>query len=176
MYLRLVQKYQESHKDKHVIMLYGHSRGFAEQILDPTGKTVSTQEGGIPQFTVADLGMPAYAPADQGGFYHFGLFHVTKDGDFQFSVEPALDSIAVTAPSEPIAEGTSVTLTAVGDQVGGDNLPDVTMPIADPASHVWTSDQPQIASVDPVSGKVTAHRPGTVTVSATTAASPEASN
>jgi exopolysaccharide biosynthesis protein len=165
MYLRLVQKYQLSHKDRHVIMLYGHARGFAEQILDPKGESVTTAEGGIPQITIADLGMPAYAPADEGGFYHFSLFHVTKDGDFQFSVEPVLESIEVTAPSETLATGASMTLTAAGKAVGGDNLPGITVPISDPASHVWTSSEPKVASVDPVSGKVTAHSRGTVTVS-----------
>jgi hypothetical protein len=167
MYLRLVQRYQQTHKDKHVIMLYGHARGFAEQILDPTGASVTTAEGGVPQLTLADLGMPAYAPADQGGFSNFGLFHVTRDGDFQFSVEPVLQSIEVAAPSPTLAKGATETVVAVGKEVGGDNLPDVTMPIADPASHVWSSDDPSVASVDPVTGVVTGRRRGTATVSVT---------
>ena len=41
------------------------------------------------------------------------------------------------------------------------------MPIADPASHVWSSSNTKVASVDTVTGRVTAHRPGTVTVSVT---------
>ncbi|HZE32042.1 MAG TPA: Ig-like domain-containing protein [Actinoallomurus sp.] len=37
--------------------------------------------------------------------------------------------------------------------------------MADPASHVWTSSDARVVSVDPVTGAVTAHRPGTATVS-----------
>ncbi|MEU6204246.1 phosphodiester glycosidase family protein [Micromonospora musae] len=167
MYLRLMQKYQQSHQGKHLVMLYGHARGFSEQILNPLGESVSVAEGGIPQFAFADLGMPAYAPSEQGGFYNFGLFHITAKGDFEFSVEPLLASIAVTAPATTLSTGATATLSAVGTQIGGDNLPDVTMPIADPASHVWSSDNPKIVKVDAVTGKVTAGRPGTATVSVT---------
>lgn len=170
MYLRLVQRYQETHPKQHVIMMYGHARGFAEQILDPEGRSVSTAGGGIPQLTFADLGMPAYAPADQGGFYHFGLVRIGDDGDLQFSVEPALASITVTAPKDPIAEGDHVALTATGDQISGDNLAPLSMPIADPASHVWSSSDPKVAAVDPTTGLLTAHRSGTVTVSVTSGA------
>ncbi|MDX3235631.1 phosphodiester glycosidase family protein [Streptomyces sp. ME03-5709C] len=167
MYLRLVQRYQETHPKQHVIMMYGHARGFAEQILNPEGESVTTDEGGIPQFTFADLGMPAYAPADQGGFYHFGLIRIGSDGDLQFTVEPALAAIKVTGPQDPIARGDRVTLTATGDQVAGDNIAPLSIPIADPASHVWTSSNPKVASVDPATGALTAHRSGTATVTVT---------
>lgn len=167
MYLRLVQRYQETHPKQHVIMMYGHARGFAEQILDPEGHSVTTAEGGIPQFTFADLGMPAYAPADQGGIYHFGLVRIGDDGDLQYTVEPALASIGVTSPKDPISKGDHVTLTATGDQIAGDNIAPLTIPIADPASHVWSSSNPRTASVDPATGALTAHRAGTVTVSVT---------
>jgi uncharacterized protein YjdB len=43
----------------------------------------------------------------------------------------------------------------------------ITLPIADPASHVWTSSDPRVATVNPGSGAVTAHRPGQVTISVT---------
>ncbi|MEV6293880.1 phosphodiester glycosidase family protein [Streptomyces sp. NPDC051896] len=167
MYLRLVQRYQQTHPKQHVVMLYGHARGFAEQILNPEGQSVTTAEGGIPQFTFADLGMPAYAPADQGGIYHFGLLRIGDDGDLQYSVEPALASITVKGPKDPIAKGDHVTLAASGDQIGGDNIAPLTIPIADPASHVWTSSNSRVASVDPSTGALTAHRSGTVTVSVT---------
>lgn len=166
MYLRLVQKYQQSHKDKHVIMLYGHARGFAEQILDPQGDNVSAADG-VPQFTVADLGMPAYATSDKGGFEHFGLFHVSADGDIQFSVEGVFTSIEVTAPQPNPAVGEKETLTATGTQIAGDNFTPPTVPIADPVSHVWSSSDKKIASVDPSTGVVTAHKRGTVTIGVT---------
>ncbi|MFD8075149.1 phosphodiester glycosidase family protein [Streptomyces sp. NPDC059718] len=167
MYLRLVQRYQETHPEQHVIMMYGHARGFAEQILDPEGRSVTTDEGGIPQFTFADLGMPAYAPADQGGIYHFGLVRIGDDGNLQYTVEPALASIEVTGPKDPITRGDRLTLTATGDQIAGDNIAPLTIPIADPASHVWTSGNPKVASVDPSTGALTAHRSGTATITVT---------
>jgi Calcineurin-like phosphoesterase/Bacterial Ig-like domain (group 2) len=166
MYLELVQRYQQSHPSTHVIMLYGHARGFAEQILSPQGQPVSPGQG-IPQFTFADLGVPPYASANEGGFYHFGLLHVTPGGDLQFTVEPVLSSISVTAPSPTLAPHASETITATGTNVGGDNNPALTLPIADPASHVWSSGSPEVASVDAVTGVVTAHRPGHVTISVT---------
>jgi uncharacterized protein YjdB len=58
-------------------------------------------------------------------------------------------------------------VTATGTNVGGDNEPTLTLPIADPASHVWSSSSPGVASVNAVTGVVTAHRPGHVTISVT---------
>ena len=161
MYLRLIQRYQQTHRGTHVIMLYGHARGFAEQILDPLGQPSAD---GVPQLTFADLGMPAYASADKGGFYHFGLINVTRSGGFQFTVEPVLASIAVTGPAS-LAAGAKASLSATGTAVGGDDLPPLTMPVADPASHVWTSSDPRVLSVDRVTGAAVAHRAGTATVS-----------
>jgi exopolysaccharide biosynthesis protein len=166
MYLELVDRYQRGHPRVHVVMLYGHARGFAEQILNPAGQPAGPGQG-IPQLTIADLGMPAYAPSDEGGFYNFGLLHVTASGDLQFTVEPVLSSISVNAPSVSLAVGGSQTLTATGTSVGGDNNPAVTMPIADPASHVWSSSDRHVATVDPDSGVVTARHPGTATISVT---------
>ncbi|MFE7747484.1 phosphodiester glycosidase family protein [Streptomyces sp. NPDC057428] len=167
MYLRLVQRYQQTHPKQHVIMMYGHARGFAEQILDPEGHATTAEKGGIPQFTFADLGMPAYAPADRGGIYHFGLIRIGDDGDLQYTVEPALASINVRGPKDPVSRGDHLTLTATGDQIAGDNIAPLTIPVADPASHVWSSSDPKVASVDTSTGTVTAHRSGTVTLSVT---------
>jgi hypothetical protein len=165
MYLRLIQRYQQTHPDKHVIMLNGHARGFAEQILDPLGEQTDTAHGGIPQLTIADLGMPAYAPSNQGGFYNFGLLHVTPNGNVQFTVEPALASIAVTAPQPTLSVGGTETPAALGTQTSGDNLPVVTVPIADPASHVWSSSDPSVVSVDARTGAITARHSGSATIS-----------
>jgi hypothetical protein len=165
MYVRLVDKYQRSHPWRHVVMVYGHSRGFAEQILDLEGHPTDAAHG-IPQLTIADLGMPPYATPDQGGFYNFGLLHVLPSGELQFSVEPVLAAIAVDGPSG-LSVGQSATLTATGTCVSGDNLPALTMPIADPASHTWTSSNPHVAGVDARSGKVVAHHRGTATITVT---------
>ncbi|HEX6448395.1 MAG TPA: phosphodiester glycosidase family protein [Trebonia sp.] len=164
MYVQLSENYQRTHPWAHVVDLYGHARGFAEQILNPEGQPVGPGQG-IPQLTVADLGVTAYAPSDEGGFYNFGLLHTAPNGDLQFTVEPVVSSISVTAPSDTLTVGKSETVTATGTNVGGDDEPALTLPIADPASHVWSSSDPQVASVDENSGVVTAHHAGTVTIS-----------
>jgi len=164
MYVQLAENYQDTHPWAHVVDVYGGARGVAEQILDAQGQPVGPGQG-IPQLTVADLGVAPYAASDEGGFYNFGLLHVTPNGDLQFTVEPVLSSISVSAPSATLATGASETVTATGTNVGGDDEPALTLPIADPASHVWSSADPRVASVDSDSGVVTAHRPGTATIS-----------
>ncbi|HEX5117206.1 MAG TPA: Ig-like domain-containing protein [Pseudonocardiaceae bacterium] len=73
---------------------------------------------------------------------------------FQFSVEPVLSPVAVAAAS-PVAVGAREPLSATGTEVGGGALP-----IADPASHVWTSSDPRVATVDSRTGVVTGRRQG----------------
>ncbi len=160
MYLRLVQRYQLSHPGRHVLMVSEGAGGFAERILDPAGHTVTAGHGGVPQFTFGGLGAVTGVPAGHGGFAGFGLLHVTPRGGLRFSVEPVLSAITVDPPSATAAPGARLRLTATGDQVGGGP----SVPIADPASHVWSSDHPGVASVDPVTGVVRAHRAGTATV------------
>jgi uncharacterized protein YjdB len=41
------------------------------------------------------------------------------------------------------------------------------MPVADPASHVWASSDPHVATVNPVTGVATAHHPGQASISVT---------
>jgi uncharacterized protein YjdB len=108
--------------------------------------------------------MPAYVSADRGGFYHFGLINVAPSGSLRFTDEPVLASIAVTGPAS-LKEEATASLAATGTAVGGDNLPPLTLPIADPVSHVWSSSDARVVSVDRVTGAVTGHRPGTATVS-----------
>ena len=163
-YVRLIQRYQQTHPKQHVVMMYGHARGFAEQILDPDGNPTSVAKGGVPQFTFADLGMPAYATPEQGGFYNYGLMHVTDSGDLQFAVQPVLAAIAISAPQATLSAGTGETITATGTNVGGDNLATVTLPIADPASHLWSSSDPRVAQIAPVTGTVSAREPGTTQI------------
>jgi exopolysaccharide biosynthesis protein len=163
-YMRLIQRYQQTHPNQHVVMMYGHARGFAEQILDPDGTPTTVADGGVPQLTFADLGMPAYAPAEQGGFYNYGLMHVAGPGNIQFAVQPVLASIAITATQPTLSAGARETITAIGVNVGGDNLAAVTLPIADPASHLWSSSDPRVAQIDPVTGTVSARAPGTTHV------------
>lgn len=161
MYEALVARYQATHPQVHVILLFGHARGFAENLLDPQGNNVPD---GLPNFVVADAGMPAYAPAGQGGFYNYGLFHVLPDGVVQFAVQPTLADLTVTAPSTTLTAGQTVQLTATGTSPTGDDLPALSVPIADPASHVWSSSNPDVAAVDPVTGEVHTHAAGTVTI------------
>jgi Phosphodiester glycosidase/Bacterial Ig-like domain (group 2)/Calcineurin-like phosphoesterase len=162
MYEQLAADYQRTHPRQHVILLFGHARGVAEQVLDPAGNPTPS---GVPNFTVADAGVPAYATADQGGFYNYALFHILPDGTIQFAFQPVLDSIAVTAPQPSLTTGAREQLTATGTTPTGDDLAALQVPIADPASHVWSSSDPRVAVVDPSTGQLFARSPGTATIS-----------
>jgi exopolysaccharide biosynthesis protein len=168
MYELLAEKFQASHPRVHLVLLFGHARGFSEQLLNQYGNLVPH---GIPNFVVADLGVPAYAPANQGGFYHYVLFHFLPGGTIQFAVQPILKSMSVDTPkATSLPAGASETLTATGTSYAGDDYPAISVPIADPASHLWSSSDPSVASVNPVTGKVTARHRGkaTITVSSGT--------
>jgi len=171
MYELLAEKYQASHPRTHLVLLFGHARGFAETVINDQGQPAV---GGIPNFLVADAGAPAYAPADQGGFYNYVLFHILPDGTVQFAVQPVLASITVTVPSDTLTVGHRETATdraegleAEGTTPTGNNLPPLQVPIANPASHFWTTSRPRVAVVNRVTGVVTARRPGTVRISVT---------
>lgn len=163
MYEQLFASYQASHPGTHVVLLNGQARGFAEQVLDPLG---NSDPRGLPNFDVADSGVPAYAPVNQGGFYNYVLFHVLPDGTVQFAVQPVLSSTAVTAPAaSALSPGSTEQLTAVGTTPTGDNLAALQVPIAAPASHLWSSSDPRVAWVNPSTGVVTARSAGTATIS-----------
>lgn len=181
-FLQIIDNYKQAHPEKRVVMFYGHSRGFASQFIDPMGRP-GTPETGIPQFTVADIGTPPYTAPDKGGFYHFALFHVNPDGTVQYTVEPLLQSVEIdqgdkqgvvdgrssNTDSEALAVGQTrqYTATATNTAGKGDDNPPV-MPVQAPLSHVWSSSDPQVATVDPVTGEVTAVAKGTTTISVTT--------
>lgn len=162
MYELIAQKFQQSHPDQHVILLFGHARGVAEQILEPDG---SQNAHGVPNFTVADAGSPPYATVDQGGFYNYALFHFLPDGTIQFAIQPVLDSIAVTAPQASLKPHATEQLTATGTTPTGDDATALKVPIAKPASYVWSSSNPGVASIDPTTGQVIAHATGTAKIS-----------
>lgn len=183
-FLQVIEDYQQTHRHKHVVVVYGHSRGFSDQFIDPQGNE-GTGKTGIVQLTIADVGMPAYKPADQGGFFHFGLVHVSRDGHVQFAVEPMLKSVTIdqgTAAgssssagspgadkADTVTPGQKLQLSATAINNNGDNnTSPPTMPVADPMSHVWTSSDPGIARVDPVTGELTALRPGRTRISVST--------
>lgn len=63
MYELLAERYQKTHPNIHVVLLFGHARGFAENLLDQYG---NDDVHGLPNFVIADVGVPAYAPPDQG--------------------------------------------------------------------------------------------------------------
>jgi len=160
-YEQVAANYQATHPQVHVILRAGHARGAAEQILNPLGQA---DPNGLPNFTIADAGVPAYAPADQRGFHNYALFHVLPNGDVQIAIQPVLSSIDVTAPRASLSAGATEQLTATGTTPTGDDLSPLSVPIADPASHQWSSSDKQVASVDPSTGVVTAVKPGTVSV------------
>ncbi|MBO0863510.1 MAG: phosphodiester glycosidase family protein [Mycobacterium sp.] len=163
-YMQLAANYQATHPQVHVVLLNGHARGVAEQILNPQGQA---DPNGLPNFTIADAGVSAaaYTPIDQGGFYNYALFHILPNGDVQFAIQPVLSSIDVTAPQAGLAVGASEQLTATGTTPTGDDLDPIQVPITDPASHQWTSSNQQVASIDPSTGTLTAIKPGTATIS-----------
>jgi hypothetical protein len=162
MYEQLLADYQASHPRTHVILLNGQARGFAEQVIDPLG---NASPRGLPNFDVSDAGVTPYAPTNQGGFYNYVLFHVLPDGTVQFAVQPVLASIGVTAPQATLAAGATEQLTATGTTPTGDDLSALQVPIADPASHLWSSSDPRVLGVNPDTGQVVAHSPGTATIS-----------
>ncbi|MFJ2956464.1 phosphodiester glycosidase family protein [Streptomyces sp. NPDC087270] len=164
MYEALVQRYQRTHPGVHVLMMFGHARGFAEDLREPDG---TDAPGGIPNFVVADLGTPPYATPDQGGFFNYGLFHILPDGTVQFAVQPLLASVAVTAPAPSLARGGKERLTATGTSIAGDDLTALQVPVRDPVSRRWTSSDPRVATVDAATGEVTGRAPGTARISVT---------
>jgi hypothetical protein len=91
-----------------------------------------------------------YAPADQGGFYNYVLFHVLPDGSVQFAVQPVLASIAVTAPQPAPAVGATEQPSATGTTPAGDDLSALQV----------TARSPGTATISVLSGGVT----GSVTV------------
>ncbi|MCC2594435.1 Ig-like domain-containing protein [Tessaracoccus sp. OS52] len=146
--------------------LQGHSRGFANLVLDPQGNPADSVTG-IPQLTIADVGTPPYYAADQGGFFHFGLLHVNPDGTVQFAVEPLLKSVAIDqGADDALAVGETKQYTATAVNTNGANIanPPV-IPVANPMSHVWTSSNTAVATVDAVTGEVTATGAGSATIS-----------
>jgi hypothetical protein len=73
---------------------------------------------------------------------------------------------AVPPAAQPsLAAGAAEQLSATGTTPTGDNLTALQVPIADPASHLWSSSNPQVAAVDPDTGQLTARSPGTATIS-----------
>jgi hypothetical protein len=162
MYEQLLANYQASHPRAHVILLNGQARGFAEQVINPLG---GQDPHGLPNFDVSDAGVTPYAPTSQGGFYNYVLFHVRPDGTVQFAVQPVLASIAVTAPQATVAAGAREQLSATGTTPAGDDLSGLQVPIADPASHQWSSSNPRVAAVNAQTGVLDARSPGTATIS-----------
>ena len=168
---RLMIRFQSTHPGTHVVLLFGHARGFAENLLNGAGQNVAN---GMPNFVVADVGVPAYAPVNQGGFYNYVLFHVTQNGNVQFAVVPILASIAINTPNgSTVKVGQTLNLTATGTTPTGFGIsnttpmPPLEVPIQDPASHFWTVSNPGVAQINMVTGVLTALSPGTVTVTVT---------
>ena len=161
MYEQLLADYQASHPWTHVILLSGQARGYYEQVINPDGETGPR---GLPNFDVSDAGVTPYATTSQGGFYNYVLFHFQPDGTVQFAVQPVLASITVTAPEASLAARSSEQLTATGTTPTGDNLAPLQVPVADPASHEWSSSNPRVVTVNPQSGEVHAVSPGIATI------------
>ena len=102
MFETLVQKYQDTHPRTHVIMLFGHARGWAENLLDPTGHDHAERAAELRRRRRRGRGVRA---AGEGGFYNYGLFHVLPNGDVQFAAIPTLAGITVTSTASTLHVG-----------------------------------------------------------------------
>ncbi|MFF5547664.1 hypothetical protein [Streptomyces olivaceoviridis] len=101
--------------------------GSATRSLTSVNTVNDVSTGGITEITpdlgeTPDLAKPStlVAPADQGGISHSGLVRIGDDGGLQYTVEPALASITVHGPKDPVAKGEHIALSATGEQIGGD--------------------------------------------------------
>lgn len=160
MYVRLAQRYRATHPGARVLMLAGHARLFAEQVLDPLGNP--SPAAGIPQLTLADLGVRPAVPAIRGGAPHLGLLHVDALG-VQLDVEPLLSLVSAGLPagvSGALVTGQVIPLTGRAVTVGGLGMAPQTIAVGDPFAHLWTSSDPAVVAVDPVSGIATAGAAG----------------
>ncbi|MDI5962606.1 phosphodiester glycosidase family protein [Streptantibioticus silvisoli] len=155
MYVRLVQRWQNAHPGRHALMVYGGAGRFCERLIDPAGDTAGAAAGGVAQLT-----LPSLAPAAGGdGLSAVVLLHVSPRGTVGLTVEPVLSAITVTAPRTALTVGGHAAAVATGGQVTGGDVP-----LADPVAHVWSSGNPRVARVDPVTGRITARRPGRAVV------------
>jgi hypothetical protein len=161
MYEQLLSNYQASHPGTHVILLNGQARGYYETVINPEGESAPN---GLPNFDVSDAGVTPYAAPNQGGFYNYVLFHFLPDGTIQFAVQPVFASIAITAPETSLAAGTTEQLTATGTTPAGDTVASFRVPVANPASHQWSSSDPEVAAVNPQTGELYGRSPGTATI------------
>jgi exopolysaccharide biosynthesis protein len=161
--------------------------GPATAVTVNQGKPVTTVTGAgvpVPVYATDSLANPAadrpsvqVIPSSLGSWAN-GTLSVRRAGTGVIvaragravSVQPlrVVDRLAarsVTARTGALGVGRTARLTATGTEVSGDNLPTVSMPVADPAAHRWSSAGPRIATVDPDSGVVTAHHAGAVDIS-----------
>jgi uncharacterized protein YjdB len=80
-------------------------------------------------------------------------------------VQPVLSTIAVTGAPATLGIGATAALSGSGTSPTGDDLAAIQVPIQDPASHVWSSSNPAVATVDPNTGVVTGVAAGTAAIS-----------
>jgi exopolysaccharide biosynthesis protein len=165
-YEALLQRFQRTHPDTHVIALAGQDSGYFEQLVGDQGAVVPFD--GLPNLSVGDLGTAPGVHAGLGGFLDYGLLHVTAGGAVQYAVEPVLSSITASAPATALRSGVRELLGATGRPPQGDD-PSVApvVPITDPVAHRWSSSDPAVATVDPRTGAVQTRRPGMATITVT---------
>jgi hypothetical protein len=150
MYTRLAQRYQQTHPGKHVVLLSAGGPAYSETLL--------SAGPAIPELSVGDLGEPTSVPAARGGYPAYALLTATPAGTLRYTVNPVLTSLSITAG--PVSVGTRET-PAVADTPA--------VPMADPVAHTWTSANPAIATINPLTGAITPRHPGTTTITLKTA-------
>lgn len=193
-FLQIVQNYQNAHPDKHVMVVHGHARGFSEQILTPQGQTTTWSNGipsfvfgdlGMPAYSTAEQGGFYHfglVHVNDDGSVQFAveplLSSLSIDQGTAASqlVDASGKATANTARSvkyaardvtkiDEIAVNTTKQYSAHGICQQGDNKnPEVNLPIANPVSHKWSTSDESVASIDPNTGLLTAHKEGDVEV------------
>jgi hypothetical protein len=115
---------------------------------------------GVPYFVNGNSAKSPATPAGQGGFTGWSLWGVRGDR-LAVRVNPHVDAVTVTAPATMVP-GQRVTVTASLTQPGGR-----VVPVAYPVSHRWTVSPSHAAGFDPLTGELTAWRPGDITLTLT---------
>ncbi|GAX89021.1 phosphodiester glycosidase family protein [Effusibacillus lacus] len=132
---------------------------------------------GVPYLVLGPSGKIPYGPADKGGFYAWNLFGIDGGADWiRTEVRPLLEQVTIEAPAS-LKAGETATVTAIGHQFGGHKFP-----LAYPATVAWSGSKNVFigtgdsleqarksgrynAVLDPETGKLTALKSGTVSIS-----------
>ncbi|MBE3582567.1 MAG: hypothetical protein IMX01_00445 [Limnochordaceae bacterium] len=136
-------------------LISGEAGAFSAQ-QEPGGDVVFLNSGGG--------GQPLRVSPEQGGYYHWLEVILPAGQRGTWMVHPLLERLTVIGCPETLPVGSSVQLTAIGDGYAGGAAP-LRVPIQYPIAYRWQVSDPSKATIDPLSGELTALAPGPLTVS-----------